>query len=174
VAAHPATHPNSDFSEPERYSMLTMLRDIFPERILLFSGRCFCAAGQKGHKCLLGLFLDFRASRGQVYAPEAVLGLQGFNARLKFIGRKLTNPCDLELCPLRSALQAYDHSRLQLRAQGAESRPAIGDVDGVCEVSDLVDQDLDRQNHFPALRFAFVQHEETIMVRQRVAVKLRE
>ena len=38
----------------------------------------------------------------------------------------------------------------------------------MCQMSDLVDEDLDRQDHFSAGVFSFVEHQDTIMVCRRV------
>ena len=117
-------------------------------------------------------FLDFACLRGEVHAPETGLRLQGFDAGLQFIRRQLANPRNLKFCPLRSALQTNYGSRLQSRTQGAESSAVFGNVDGMCEMSVLIDEDLHWQHHFPAWRFPFIQHHQTIMVRRRGVAKL--
>ena len=94
--------------------------------------------------------------------------MQAFNSSLEFIWSELPNPRDLELRPLRSSLQTDDASRLQLHTQRAEPRSIFSDVNGMCQMSDLVNEDLDRQDHFSAGVFSFVEHQDTIMVCRRV------
>ena len=118
------------------------------------------------------LFLDFACLRGQVHAPETGLRLQRLDAGLQFIGCQLPNPGNLKFCPLRSALQTDDSSRLQSRTQGAEPSAVFGNVDGMREMSVLIDEDLHGQHHFPAWRFSFIQHDQTIMVGRRGVAKL--
>ncbi len=105
---------------------------------------------------------------GQVDSPEAVLWLQAFNSSLEFIWSELPNPRNLEFRPLRSSLQTDDGSRFQLHTQRAEPSSILSDVNGMCQMCDLVDEDLDRQDHFSAGVFSFVEHQDTIMVCQRV------
>ena len=83
---------------------------------------------------------------------------------LELIWREFPNPRNLEFRPLRSSLQTDDRSRFQLHTQRAEPSSILSDVNGMCQMCDLVDEDLDRQDHFSAGVFSFVEHQDTVMV----------
>jgi len=59
-----------------------------------------------------------------------------------------------------------------LGPEGGQPGPYIGDIDGMRQVGDAIDRNLDRQHHFSALRFASVQHWQTIIRRPPMTDKL--